>query len=66
MILIVGTYRKFGKIKKLLIFFFKSEFLENYYRNILFRKDKPITIFYSRENERKRQRYCFSAGTDFN
>jgi len=69
-LLIVGTYRKFGKIKKKItnkFSFLNSEFFENYYRNILFRKDKPITIFYSRENERSNSERCdFSIGTDFN
>jgi hypothetical protein len=69
-ILIVGTYKKFGKIKKKLSIkynFLNNEFIQNLEKKVFFRKNKPITLFYSRENERSNlEETDFSVGTDFN
>lgn len=69
-ILILGTYKKYGKLKKKLsdkYKFLNNEIFQKFERDLLFRENKPITIFYSRENERSNLELTdFSIGTDFN
>lgn len=69
-LLIVGPYRKFGKIRKKIIkkfSFLNRKIIEDYNRKILFRKYKPITLFYSMENLRSNfENSDFSISHDFN
>lgn len=69
-LLMVGTLRKFGKLRKTIsskFNFLKNKTIDNFDKKIFFRRNKPITIFYSRENERRNFEKCdFSIGTDFN
>ena len=69
-LLLIGPYKKFGKILKKI--YSKSNFLSadvfnNLERRVFFRKNKPITLFYSRENERSSfEKTDYSIGSDFN
>ena len=69
-LLLIGPYRKFGKILKKI--HSKSNFLSgnlfnNLERRVFFRKNKPITLFYCRENERSSfEKTDYSIGSDFN
>lgn len=69
-LLFVGPYEKYKKIKTKLtnslnIFF--QKLIYEYERKLIFRKIKPITVFYSRENERIFDFHeNFKIGTDYN
>ncbi len=69
-LLFVGPYKKFGKIIKKITnkySFFQSQFFLNFDRGLSLRKEKPITVFYSRENNRKDyEKADFSITSDFN
>ena len=69
-LLLIGPYKKFGKILKKI--YSKSNFLSgdvfnNLERRVFFRINKPITLFYCRENERSSfEKTDYSIGSDFN
>jgi hypothetical protein len=69
-LLLIGTYRKFAKILKKIyqkFDFLSGEMFVNFERGLSFRKNKPVTVFYCRENERNTfEKTDFSIGSDFN